>query len=158
MTDWPGRPVPDPSLAVHSVTEGDRVELTCSAYGVPQPSVAWSSADWSEQSGVVGRSTGVLGSARLSDAGVYTCTAQSAAGRSERVLQLVVEVAGGERQAVAGRPAEFVPPPPPHGPLGKVRTDRPLYTVPVNGRAELTCFVEGGCDVTKKALVLDFKM
>ena len=126
------------------------MELTCSAYGDPAPSVFWSANRWTEQSGVVGRSTGVIASVTPSDAGVFTCTASNSAGTTEQRLQLVVEPlgvsgdSGGSRQAASGRPAEFVPPPPQQPPAaGSVRTDRPLYVVPMNGRAELTCLVEG---------------
>ena len=122
------------------------MELTCYATGEPQASIRWSGDNWSERYGVPGTDTVALTAAKPSDSGVYSCTAENSVGRDEQRLRLVVEPAGAPLPAlrpgalpVAGRPAEFVP-----GPAaGVVRVGRDVYTVPLNGRAELSCAVQG---------------
>ncbi|XP_048870175.1 basement membrane-specific heparan sulfate proteoglycan core protein-like [Brienomyrus brachyistius] len=85
------------------VTVGETVNLECQASGRPRPSVSWfrlNHGDETVLSSSAATDTPVVmqvSSARLEDAGVYLCRAQSSEGSSEARVELTVE--GGTYEA-----------------------------------------------------------
>ncbi|XP_037089475.1 basement membrane-specific heparan sulfate proteoglycan core protein-like [Pollicipes pollicipes] len=123
---------------LYRVSEGQRVQLRCSASGDPTPSVTWEGGGVrSGLSGVPGRTILHIDDASAADAGVYTCRAENDAGRASDRLRLVVEPADDGRRPAAGGGR------PPVYPTGSARPSEEVYVVPLNGSAELICLVEG---------------
>ena len=123
--------------------------LECRATGDPLPSVSWQSpaaarpglpgppseADPFSQTG---QAVLRIGAASRSDSGVYTCRASNSAGQTEQRLQLLVDRE--PTRPEPGRPDPGRPEPSRPGPL---QPSEDVYRVPLNGRAELTCYVVG---------------
>ena len=127
--------------------------LECRAEGDPTPAVSWESpAARRAQPGAPGpagptdfRQTGVavmqIGAATRQDSGVYTCRASNSAGQTEQRLQLMVE-----SDPTPVRPDQTTPRPRPDQTTTRpIRPSEDVYRVPLNGRAELTCYVVGAC-------------
>ena len=65
------------------------IEVTCTARGVPAPVITWSK-DGNPLESAAKNSTLILRSARLSDAGRYTCTATNAVGKDSVLTDVKV--------------------------------------------------------------------
>ncbi|XP_030135337.4 hemicentin-1 [Taeniopygia guttata] len=81
---------------VVKVQAGQRVELPCSAQGIPAPSVSWfrgTSAVPTDGGKFLQSPDGALGisSAQLSDAGIYTCVATNSAGSDTAEVTIQVQ-------------------------------------------------------------------
>ncbi|OWK57262.1 Hemicentin-1 [Lonchura striata] len=81
---------------VVKVQAGQRVELPCSAQGIPAPSVSWfrgTSAVPTDGGKFLQSPDGALGisSAQLSDAGIYTCVATNSAGSDTAEVTVQVQ-------------------------------------------------------------------
>ncbi|XP_043237332.1 basement membrane-specific heparan sulfate proteoglycan core protein-like isoform X3 [Amphibalanus amphitrite] len=124
----------------YRVREGQQVSLECRATGDPLPSVSWESpaAALPGPPAPPSRQTGQallrIGAASRRDSGVYTCRATNSAGQTEQRLQLLVD-------AEPTRPEPTRPGPIRPEPEGPLRPSEDVYRVPLNGRAELTCYV-----------------
>lgn len=113
---------------------GDTVRFECTVSGDPKPSLEWRklrqplvSYAASEEDG---RARLEINHVTLSDAGVYVCTARSAAGISEERIQLIVEDISTD--------------------IPGVSVSERVITASIGSKAELRCTAKG----TDKALVL----
>ncbi|KAL4635075.1 hemicentin-1 [Arapaima gigas] len=82
---------------VIKVLAGHSVDLPCVAHGIPVPTVTWlkdgaALLEYGAQYKSLPDGTLTIGEAGLSDAGLYTCVASSAAGHDEAHIQLQVQV------------------------------------------------------------------
>jgi Immunoglobulin domain len=84
----------EPAKQRLTVTEGDEISITCSATGIPQPTVVLSKTGSSQRGPQ--RSSLVVHRAEKSDAGVYECTATSEAGSDTRYVQVYVKEKRGD--------------------------------------------------------------
>ncbi|XP_037075728.1 basement membrane-specific heparan sulfate proteoglycan core protein-like isoform X4 [Pollicipes pollicipes] len=142
----------------YRVREGQRVTLECRATGDPTPSVSWEGgrsgtpffSEARDDRAQPGVALVEIGAVTQEDAGVYTCRARSSAGQSEQRLQMVVErpdrrpEPGPEpRPQPQPQPRPRPRPPSPQPGDGGVQPSEDTYRVPLNGRAELVCYVAG---------------
>ncbi|XP_052285983.1 basement membrane-specific heparan sulfate proteoglycan core protein-like isoform X3 [Dreissena polymorpha] len=106
---------------VQVVNVGDRVSLECIVTGTPLPVITWSRPDRRlPADAILGDGILIIPSARIEDAGTYTCKAENQAGSVSQHVVLYVRVAG-----------EF---------------SRPEVTAPASARAALGDSVSLVCD------------
>jgi hypothetical protein len=80
-----------------TVTEGDEINISCSAVGIPEPNVVLSKTGASRNMQNLDRKASVvIRRAEKSDAGVYECTATSVAGTDTRYIQVYVQEKRGD--------------------------------------------------------------
>ena len=82
--------------SVVTVLSGTRITITCSAYGTPTPSVAWTRGEelihTSSAGNMTAADTGVLviENASTDDSGDYLCTAMSEVGADQESTKITV--------------------------------------------------------------------
>ncbi|XP_046742518.1 basement membrane-specific heparan sulfate proteoglycan core protein [Diprion similis] len=113
-----------------TVEVGQRVRLTCSATGHPQPTVEWNKGPGYPELPRTLSYDAVheISSVSFGDEGIYTCTASNGEGIAEERIELIVKDNG--------------PVPPLPGPVVEIPGEK--MKIPVGGRAQIRCQIFNG--------------